>query len=210
MLALSDPLLRWQLLRRLTRAAEWPGQTPGRHSQRVGRLASRLALEMGLESIDAAMIGAAARFHDVGNIAIAPDVLFSPAPLSPEDVRVVRRHVELGAELLAGDSSSLLVLARTIVLTHHERWDGCGYPDGRSGASIHIAGRIVAVADAWDVMTHERPYQAARGPAAALNEIRTHAGTQFDPDVVEALVRVMVASTHRSLVPASRKALRLM
>ncbi len=207
--ASGDPMLRWQLLRRLTRAAEWPGDMPEGHSPRVGKLAGRLAIQVGLEIIDAAMIAAAARFHDVGNIAIAPEPLFRSTPLSPDEVLVVRRHVELGAELLEGNDSPLLRLAQQIALTHHERWDGRGYPRGARRGGIHVAGRIVAVADAWDAITHDRPFQLARSPAQALAEIRAHAGTQFDPCVVDALTHIARDWMQRSCLPAFAGQVRL-
>ena len=186
-----ESVVPWKVLRRAALVAERQGEAAGGHAQRMGRLAGRLAIEVGLDTIDAALIAAAARFHDIGKIAIASHLLLKPGPLCPDERAVMQRHAELGADLLDGHRSSLLKLASSIALTHHERWDGLGYPGGLQGCRINLAGRIVAVADAWDAMTHDRPYQPARGPAAALEESRAHAGTQFDPTVAAALIALV-------------------
>ena len=116
-----------------------------------------------------------------------PDsILLKPGPLTPVELAVVRGHAAAGARILAGSSSSLLQLAAEIAASHHEWWDGTGYPENLSGSQIPISGRIVAVADVFDALTHERPYKVAWSVSDSVREMLRLSGVQFDPDVIEA------------------------
>jgi putative two-component system response regulator len=132
------------------------------------------------------LIRQAAPLHDIGKIAIPDSILLKPGRLSEEEFEVVKTHAVLGARVLSGGGSDLLEAAERIARHHHERWDGGGYPDGLAGDAIPVAARLVHVADVFDVLVHERPYKESWTVEAAADEIRAGAGTQFDPEAVEA------------------------
>lgn len=181
---------RLEILYRLARAAEYRDDQTGQHTLRVGRLSGRLAQVLGL-SVDASeLIQRAAPLHDIGKIGIPDSILLKPDRLQPSEVEVMQTHTTIGASILGGSRSALLRLSEEIALHHHERWDGTGYPNGLGEEEIPLAGRIVAVADVFDSLTHERPYKAAWTIKETLKEIESQAGSQFDPGVVEALLRV--------------------
>jgi response regulator RpfG family c-di-GMP phosphodiesterase len=173
-------------LRRLALAAEYRDDNTHEHTQRVGELAARLARHLGHEDRTVWLIRQVAPLHDVGKIAIPDTVLLKPGRLTREEFEVVKTHAVLGARVLAGGESDLLRAAERAVRSHHERWDGTGYPDGLAGTDIPLEGRLVHVADVFDVLMHERPYKESWTVEAAADEIRSGAGTQFDPDVVGA------------------------
>jgi response regulator RpfG family c-di-GMP phosphodiesterase len=173
-------------LRRLALAAEYRDDNTHEHTQRVGELAARLARHLGHEDRTVWLIREVAPLHDLGKIAIPDTVLLKPGRLTREEFEVVKTHAVLGARVLAGGESDLLRAAERTVRSHHERWDGTGYPDGLSGTEIPLEGRLVHVADVFDVLVHERPYKESWTVEAAAEEIRRGAGTQFDPDVVRA------------------------
>lgn len=181
---------RVEILDRLARAAEFRDDDTGQHTQRVGRVAARLAGLLGWESDRVELLRRAAPLHDVGKIGVPDTILLKDGPLTPEERQIMERHSMIGAEILGGSRVPLLRLAEEIALSHHERWDGLGYPKGLSEERIPPSGRIVAVADVFDSLTHERPYKHAWSVREALAEIEGNAGTQFDPDVVEALLRL--------------------
>jgi HD-GYP domain-containing protein (c-di-GMP phosphodiesterase class II) len=173
-------------LRRLALAAEYRDDNTHEHTQRVGELAARLARHLGHEDRTVWLIREVAPLHDLGKIAIPDTVLLKPGRLTREEFEVVKTHAVLGARVLAGGESDLLSAAERTVRSHHERWDGTGYPDGLRGTGIPLEGRLVHVADVFDVLVHERPYKESWTVEAAAEEIRRGAGTQFDPDVVRA------------------------
>jgi response regulator RpfG family c-di-GMP phosphodiesterase len=177
---------RIEMLRRLALAAEYRDDNTPEHMQRVAALAARLGQRLGLSELALTHIRHAAPLHDVGKIAIPDRILLKPGKLSQAEFEVVKTHAEAGARVLAEADSELLEVAESIARTHHERWDGTGYPDGLSGADIPLVGRLVHVADVFDVLVHERPYKDAFSVEDAAEEIRSGAGTQFDPEVVEA------------------------
>jgi putative nucleotidyltransferase with HDIG domain len=155
------------------------------HSRRVSRYAARTALRLGLIEDRLEDIRLGAELHDIGKIGTRESVLNKPAPLTAEEFAHIAEHTVLGERILAPLArESPIVLA--IVRSHHERMDGCGFPDGLVGDRIPIEARIVCVADAFDAMTSSRPYRASLSPEAAVQEVRRHMGTQFDPAVVEA------------------------
>jgi response regulator RpfG family c-di-GMP phosphodiesterase len=163
---------------------------PDGHDERVGELSQRLALELGVEVEEAHRIGLAARLHDVGKIAVRGEILGKPGALTDFETDVARRHTVLGALMLSGSRLPVLRLAEQIALCHHERWDGRGYPNRLAGEAIPLAARIVAVADVFDALLHERAYQPAWPLAAAVAEVGLQRERHFDPCVVEAFLRV--------------------
>jgi putative two-component system response regulator len=176
---------RMEILLRLARAAEYRDDQTGQHTQRVGQYAKALALLLGSSPDEADLIGQAATLHDIGKIGIADRILLKPGPLAEEELRVMRRHTTIGGHILEGSTVPVLQLGETIALTHHEHWDGKGYPRQLRQNEIPLAGQIVAVADAFDVITHERPYKPANHAEFACNEIERHRGTQFAPEIVD-------------------------
>jgi putative two-component system response regulator len=177
-----------EILERLALAAEYRDDDTGEHTRRVGKTAAAIAATIGLAADEVELLRRAAPLHDVGKIAIPDAILRKPGRLTGEEFEEIKQHTVKGAAMLAGRGFPLLDLAERIALTHHERWDGHGYPHGLAGEAIPLAGRIVAVADVFDALTHERVYKEAWPVEQALEEIRTQAGRQFDPDVVEAFL----------------------
>lgn len=177
-----------EILSRLAAAAEYRDDETGRHIRRVGALSARLSARLGRDERWTGLLRKAATLHDVGKVAIPDAVLLKEGPLTDAETRVMRRHTVIGAKLLSDGNSELVRLAETVAHSHHERWDGSGYPRGLKGEVIPLAGRIVAVADAFDAMTHDRPYRQALAVGEALQEIEDEAGSHFDPQVVEALL----------------------
>jgi HD-GYP domain-containing protein (c-di-GMP phosphodiesterase class II) len=173
-------------LERLARAAEYRDDNSPEHTQRVAALAARMARHMGQDDRAVWLIRQAAPLHDLGKIAIPDSILLKPGRLEPEEFEVVKTHAVLGARVLADSGSELLLVAEQVARSHHERWDGSGYPDGLAGADTPLVARLVGVADVFDVLVHERPYKEAWTVEDAAREIRSGAGTQFDPDVVAA------------------------
>jgi response regulator RpfG family c-di-GMP phosphodiesterase len=177
---------RIEMLRRLALAAEYRDDNTPEHMERVAALAARLGQRLGLSELAITHIRHAAPLHDVGKIAIPDSILLKPGRLSAAEFEVVKTHAEAGARVLAEGESELLEVAESIARSHHERWDGTGYPDALAGADIPLVGRLVHVADVFDVLVHERPYKEAFSVENAAAEIEGGAGTQFDPEVVEA------------------------
>ena len=187
---------RFDELDRLALAAEYRDDDTQEHARRIGRTSGLLADELGLGAELRELLVRAAPLHDVGKLGIADAILLKPARLTDEEFEIVKTHAQLGAELLGGGRSQILQLAYQIALTHHERWDGGGYPHGLAGDRIPIAGRIVSVADVFDALTHSRPYKDAWPLTDAVREISNGSGRQFDPAVVEAFL----ALDHQALV----------
>jgi putative two-component system response regulator len=181
---------RLEILKRLALAAEYRDDDTQEHAWRIGRTCALLARGLDLPDGDVELIRRAAPLHDIGKIGIPDAILLKPGKLTDQEFEVIRTHAGIGAEILSGSQSPLLRLAQRIALTHHERWDGRGYPDGLSGEEIPMAGRIVAVADVFDALTHERPYKEAWPVETAVGEILGQAGGQFDPCVVEVFSRL--------------------
>ena len=181
---------RQEILDRLARAAEFRDDDTGQHTQRVGRLAARIAEVVGLPAEEVSLIRKAAPLHDVGKIGIPDSILLKEGRLTPQERTLMQTHTTIGARILSGSRFPLLRLAEEIALSHHEHWDGAGYPSGLRDEDIPYSGRIVAVADVFDSLTHERPYKIAWSTKDALAEIRAQSGKQFDPVVVDAMLRV--------------------
>jgi putative nucleotidyltransferase with HDIG domain len=159
------------------------------HAARVADLALRLANELDARPVLMHRLGVATPLHDIGKLEVDRAILTKAGPLDAAEVAEIRRHPEAGARMLNGIRS--LHAAVGTVLHHHERWDGAGYPHGLAGDDIPEDARIVAVADAYDAMVSDRPYRARLTHAAAVAEVERCAGTQFDPSVAEAFLRLV-------------------
>lgn len=181
---------RLETLHRLALAAEFRDDDTYEHTERVARTAAVLAERLGLDAREVELIRQAAPLHDIGKLAIPDQLLLKPARLTPEEFEQVKTHAEAGAAILSGSTSEVLRRAQEIASSHHEWWDGSGYPAGLGGAAIPLSGRIVALADVFDALTHERPYKQAWPLDRALAEVRRLDGTQFDPAIVAAFERL--------------------
>ena len=177
-----------EILERLALAAEYRDDVTGQHTQRVGRNSALLARALGLPDDQVELLRRAAPLHDIGKIGIPDLILLRPGRLTREEFEVMKTHTAIGARILSGSHFPLLQLADEIARTHHERWDGSGYPTGAAGDAIPLSGRIVAAADVFDALTHERAYKPAWSVEEALSEIRSQQGQQFDPSVVDAFM----------------------
>jgi len=179
-----------EVLERLARAGEYRDDMTGRHAQRVGTLSGLLAREIGLEGAVAMDIERAAPLHDIGKIGIPDAILLKEGSLTPGEVEIIRGHTIIGAAILSGSDSPLLQTAERIAITHHEHWNGEGYPNRLSGETIPVEGRIAAVADAFDSLTNDRPYRPAAPHDHAIEEVIRCRGRQFAPDIADALCRL--------------------
>ena len=177
---------RLDALERLALAAEYRDDDTREHTRRVGRTSALLARTIGLSYEEVELIRVAAPLHDVGKIGIPDKVLLKPGQLTEKEFELMQRHVTIGGSILSGSSAPVLELSAQIALTHHEWWNGEGYLRGLESTDIPLAGRIVAVADVFDALTHDRPYKRAWSIAAAVEQILSLRGRQFDPQVVEA------------------------
>jgi PAS domain S-box-containing protein/putative nucleotidyltransferase with HDIG domain len=190
---------RFEDLRRLALMAEYRDDDTNKHTERVAHACALLAGELGLDSELVQCIHRAAPLHDVGKVGIPDEILLKPGELTPEEFEVIKTHTVIGGRILSKSRFPVVKMAMEIAFTHHERWDGSGYPSGLRGEGIPISGRIVAVADAFDAMTHARPYKAALPVEHAVAEIERCRSAQFDPRVVDAFMRL----DHDALVDAS-------
>ncbi len=175
-----------EILERLALAAEYRDDDTGQHIRRVSNTAALLAAILGVPAHNLELIRRAAQLHDVGKIGIPDDILLKPGRLMAAEFEVMKTHTTIGAKILSGARSDLVRMASTIAYTHHERWDGLGYPRQLRGDAIPHEGRIVAVADVFDALTNPRPYKEAWPVEEALAEIQRQSGGQFDPAIVAA------------------------
>ncbi|MEZ5719231.1 MAG: HD domain-containing protein [Burkholderiaceae bacterium] len=196
-----------QSLFMLALAAEYKDDDTGVHIVRIGFLAEALALYLGLPRDFALQLRKAAPMHDVGKIGIPDSVLKKPGGFTPDERQIMDRHAVIGWELLGKSRIELFQLAAEVALTHHERWDGTGYPQGLAGEEIPLSGRIVSVVDFYDALTMDRVYRTAFSHARAMEMVQEQRGKAFDPDVVDCFVqhsdalqalRQKVADTHMS------------
>jgi len=187
---------RLEVVERLALAAEYRDDDTHQHAQRIGHTTALLAAGMGLPRATIQRIRRAAPLHDIGKIAIPDSILLKPGKLTVEEREIIKSHTLIGARILAGSQSRLLRVASEIALSHHERWDGEGYPNGLAGAAIPLVGRLVAVADVFDALAHRRPYKHPWPVDEAAGEISSQSGQQFDPAIVE----VFKTLDHHALV----------
>jgi putative two-component system response regulator len=180
-----------EMIMRLSRAAEFRDPETGAHIQRMANYSRLIAEQLGLDRQEQELILRAAPMHDVGKIAIPDGILLKPGRLDDEELVIMRTHAEKGYEILRESKSSLLDTAAIIAWTHHEKWDGNGYPRRLKGEDIPLHGRIVAVADVFDALTTERPYKKAWDLEKACQFLREHTGSHFDPDCTQAFLARM-------------------
>ncbi len=182
---------------RLALAAEYRDDDTGKHTRRVGGVARAIAEQLGMAATELDLLERAAGLHDVGKIGVPDGILLKPDRLTPEEFEVVKTHTAIGARILSGSHSPLLQLGEIIAGSHHERWDGRGY-HGLAGEDIPLHARITTLADAFDAMTTDRPYRAARSREEATEEIRRERGGQFDPNVVDVFLDLGIDSVRHA------------
>jgi len=177
---------RLDVIQRLAIAAELRDAGAGKHIYRMSRYCQLLAMAIGFSKEQGELLLTTSPLHDIGKIAIPDSILLKPAALEHHEFEIIKTHTTLGAKMLSGSDSVFLKMAETIALTHHEKWDGTGYPNKIKGEDIPLVGRICAVADVFDALTSARPYKQAWTIENALQEIKFLKGTHFDPKLVEA------------------------
>lgn len=182
---------RLQIIRRLGRAAEFKDNETGTHVIRMSWFSLFLAEAIGLPATWCELLYNAAPMHDVGKIGIPDRILLKPGKLDTDEWQIMKQHAQFGADILGDASSPLLKLAKEVALTHHEKWNGKGYPNGLRGEEIPLSGRIVAIADVFDALTSERPYKQAWSEERAIAFLRNEAGEHFDPNLVEPFISIL-------------------
>lgn len=176
---------RLQVVRKLGRAAEYRDNETGLHIIRMSHFSEVLAKGLGWSAINSELMLHASPMHDIGKIGIPDSILLKPGKFEHDEWEIMKTHASIGYDILNDGNSDLLRLASEIALSHHEKWDGTGYPNGLSGNEIPQSGRIVAVADVFDALTSPRPYKKAWSIEDAVTYICENAGLHFDPEVVE-------------------------
>ncbi|MBW1734977.1 MAG: response regulator [Deltaproteobacteria bacterium] len=192
---LNDALARLkeaslETIYRLSRAAEYKDEETGAHILRMSHFSAAVARQMGLNQKIVEAILYSAPMHDVGKIGIPDRILLKPGKLDPDEREIMQQHAAMGGKILAGSDAGFIKLAEVIALTHHEKWDGSGYPEGLKGKEIPLVGRIVAIADVFDALTSRRPYKEPFSVKKSFGIIREGSGSHFDPDVVRAFFAV--------------------
>lgn len=198
---------RLEAFEKLALAAEYRDDETREHTRRVGHVARLLALELGLDPGDAEILAQVAPLHDLGKIAIPDAILLKPGRLDDAEFAAMREHAAIGAQIMSGSDSPLFTMGSEIALSHHERWDGSGYPNGVAHQQIPLSARIVSLADAFDAITHERPYKPPWPLEKALAETRRCSGSQFDPDIVAAFLRLDHPNLLKLPAPATQTTL---
>jgi putative two-component system response regulator len=179
---------RLQVVQRLGRAAEYRDEETGNHILRMSHSCAHLARTIGWSEGEVELILHASPMHDIGKIGIPDSILLKPGKFDPDEWRIMQTHATIGADLLSGDESELMTMARDIALTHHEKWDGSGYPNGLKNEEIPQSGRIAAIADVFDALTSERPYKKAWTVNDATDFLLQQKGKNFDPLLTEAFL----------------------
>jgi putative two-component system response regulator len=184
---------RLEIVQRLGLAAEYKDNETGLHVIRMSHFSRILGIAAGMTEVEADDLLHAAPMHDVGKIGIPDRILQKPGPLDPDEWKVMQSHVTIGAEIIGEHEGGMLALASQIALTHHEKYDGSGYPNGLRGEEIPLAGRIVAIADVFDALTSVRPYKKAWTEEDALTFLVEQKGKHFDPVLVDLFIAQMPA-----------------
>jgi putative two-component system response regulator len=180
---------RLQVVQRLGMAAEYRDEETGSHILRMSHMSTLLARAIGWNEADCELMLNASPMHDIGKIGIPDAILLKPGKFEPPEWEIMKTHATIGGKLLEGDDSDLMRMAQEIAISHHEKWDGSGYPNGLSGEAIPPAGRIAALADVFDALTSVRPYKKAWTVEAAVELIRANRGTHFDPNLVDVFLQ---------------------
>ncbi|HXW68701.1 MAG TPA: HD domain-containing phosphohydrolase [Dissulfurispiraceae bacterium] len=179
-----------EVIIRLGKAAEFRDDETGRHIERIAVYVNLITETLGMNRDQRLMMGSAAPMHDVGKIGIPDGVLMKAGKLTADEFKIIKLHTVIGSRILSGTTLPLLELAKEIALSHHERWDGGGYPLGLKGSDIPVSGRIVAITDVFDALTSKRVYKEAWPIEQALEYISDMRGKQFDPDIVDAFFAI--------------------
>ena len=192
---------RLDIIHRLARTAEYRDNDTGLHIIRMGKLCARLGAAAGFSESQCELLLAASPLHDIGKIAIPDSILLKPGKLTPEEFEIMKTHTTIGAELLSGSKSPLMKMAEGIALTHHEKWDGTGYPRRLKGGSIPLAGRICCVCDVYDALSSRRPYKEPWTQEQVVAEIKKGSGSHFDANLVKCFLDILpdiqkIANTH--------------
>ena len=185
----------------LSRIIELRDDKTGEHIARVARLSGLIAQHLHMTPEEIRRVHRVAPVHDIGKVVVPDKILLKPGPLTEEEQEKMRSHTTLATEILQGSASDLIRTAEQVARHHHERWDGHGYPDGLAGEEIPLAARIVAVADTFDAMIHDRPYRMAVPIREVREVLARESGWQLDPQVVEALFRVLDSRGESMVVP---------
>ena len=180
---------RMQVVQRLGMAAEFRDEETGNHILRMSHISELLARTIGWNNSDCELMLMASPMHDIGKIGIPDHILLKPGKFEPDEWEIMKTHASIGAKLLDGDDSTLMYMAREIALSHHEKWDGSGYPNGLTGEDIPMSGRIAALADVFDALTSQRPYKKAWPVEDAVQLIKDNSGKHFDPQLVEVFLQ---------------------
>jgi putative two-component system response regulator len=180
---------RLQVVQRLGMAAEYRDEETGSHILRMSHMSALLARASGWNEADCELILNASPMHDIGKIGIPDAILLKPGKFEPHEWEIMKTHASIGGKLLDGDDSDLMRMAQQIAISHHEKWDGSGYPNGLAGEAIPQAGRIAALADVFDALTSARPYKKAWTIEDAVNLIKENSGKHFDPALVEVFLQ---------------------
>lgn len=180
---------RLQVVQRLGMAAEYRDEETGSHILRMSHMSALLARASGWNEAECELMLNASPMHDIGKIGIPDAILLKPGKFEPAEWEVMKTHAAIGGKLLEGDDSDLMRMAQEIAISHHEKWDGSGYPYGLSGEAIPQAGRIAALADVFDALTSVRPYKKAWTVEAAVEMIKENRGTHFDPKLVDVFLQ---------------------
>lgn len=180
---------RLQVVRRLGRAAEYRDNETGLHIIRMSSMAVVIARAAGMDNAQCDLLLHAAPMHDIGKIGIPDHILLKPGRFEADEWTIMQTHAQIGADILAGDDSDLMQMAHEIALTHHEKWNGSGYPNGLAGEAIPLVGRITALADVFDALTSERPYKQAWPVEKTVALIKEESGQHFDPVLVEVFLQ---------------------
>jgi putative two-component system response regulator len=182
---------RLEILSRLGRAAEFKDNETGNHVLRMSHYAHLIGAHYGLGEESLKILFDTAPMHDVGKLGIPDSILRKPGKLTPAEWEIMKQHPDIGADIIGEHDDDLLGTARVIALTHHEKWDGSGYPRGLAGEAIPLFGRIVALADVFDALLSERPYKAAFSLEETMCYIHDQVGKHFDPALIPALVAAL-------------------
>ncbi len=180
---------RSEIIKRLGRAAEFKDNETGMHVIRMSHYSQIIAKAIGMDDVEADLLLNSAPMHDIGKIGIPDNVLLKPGKLDTDEWILMKKHPEFGANIIGEHESELLKMAHTVALTHHEKWNGQGYPNGLSAEEIPLVGRIVAIADVFDALTTKRPYKDAWPVEKAADLIKEEAGQHFDPTLVHAFLQ---------------------
>lgn len=182
---------RLQIIHCLGAASEYRDEETGTHISRMSQYSRVIALSAGMSQEEGELLLQAAPMHDVGKIGIPDRILLKPGKLDAQEWEIMKTHTTIGAKIIGNHPSELLTLAAQVALTHHEKWDGTGYPYGLKGEEIPVHGRIVMLADVFDALTSDRPYKKAWSEEAAIEEITRMSGQHFDPQLVLAFMNAL-------------------